>query len=203
LTNQGAQLETLLSSARGWCDGGIVARGWQLYVSVVKMNFVVKNAWVPAAHRVRGPVRSPSCLSIQNADAVLAQGTVTMFGELHGTEQSPAFVAAVVCNAAARDISATHAVELPYEATSALARHIRLDGSGHDCEVLFANEFWRDGAGMDAPASRCWLCFTAPACTEARQRRYRRSRALLVPVLAQSCGGSAAGDVLYNSSMIV
>lgn len=43
--------------------------------------------------------RGPSCTKIPGSAALLAPGKVVLLGELHGTNESPSFVASLACNA--------------------------------------------------------------------------------------------------------
>lgn len=53
-----------------------------------------------------------ACPEIDGLDRLLEPGRVLLFGELHGTEQSPGFVADVACNAAARELEVVVGLEL-------------------------------------------------------------------------------------------
>ncbi len=58
---------------------------------------------------------------ISGAEPLLRPGVVTLLGELHGTDQSPAFIGALLCLAARQGVPAVVAVELPRELTSLLS----------------------------------------------------------------------------------
>ncbi len=77
-----------------------------------------------------------------NVDSVLTPRTVVFFGEMHGTEQSPAFVGAVLCHAAARHIPATLALELENEATGSLEAYVHSSGDSAERAALLANQVW-------------------------------------------------------------
>lgn len=86
--------------------------------------------------------RAQPCATIGNVESTLAPRTVVFFGEMHGTEQSPAFVAAVLCHAAARHIRATLALELDNAATGALESYLHSTGDSTAREALIANDVW-------------------------------------------------------------
>jgi len=78
---------------------------------------------VPASRTFTlGPVQrltssDTACAPIRNVDSLLASGRVTLFGEMHGTEQMPAFVGNVLCHAAKRHLPATLGLELASESS--------------------------------------------------------------------------------------
>src|SRR5262245_31585147 len=83
-----------------------------------------------------------SCVPIDGIGRVLAPGTVTLFGELHGTNEAPAFVGNVLCDAAGRHVPVTLAVELPKTSTAALRRYVKSAGTADDRTALLADEAW-------------------------------------------------------------
>jgi len=95
-----------------------------------------------------------TCLPVDGADRVLAPGTVTLFGELHGTNEAPAFVANVLCLAAAQHVPVTLGVELPSESTATLNRYVKSSGGAADTASLLADAAWhmtpQDGRTSEA-----------------------------------------------------
>jgi hypothetical protein len=83
-----------------------------------------------------------ACVPIDGIDRVLALNTVALFGELHGTNETPAFVANVLCHATARRLRVTLGVELPKESTAALQRYVTSAGSAGDRARLLADTAW-------------------------------------------------------------
>lgn len=79
-----------------------------------------------------------ACPAVADVDSVLVAGRVTLFGEMHGTQQSPAFVANVLCQAAARRIRTTLGVELPVESAPITDRYIHSNGDSAMAETLAA-----------------------------------------------------------------
>jgi hypothetical protein len=97
-----------------------------------------------AAGAVIGVAAQPtnSCAPIDGIDSVLALKTVTLFGEVHGTNEVPAFVANVLCHATARHLRVTLGVELPRESTAALERYVKSAGTADDRTRLLADAAW-------------------------------------------------------------
>ena len=96
----------------------------------------------------------PACPPVANVDSVLGPGRVTLFGEIHGTQQSPAFVAGVLCAAAAHHTRATLGLELPVESARILNRYIHSRGGVAARGALFADTIWsssyQDGRTSEA-----------------------------------------------------
>jgi hypothetical protein len=71
-------------------------------------------ATVPVAksEAAEGAAAGAQCAAIDGLDQVVSRGAVLVLGELHGSQESPAFVGEVVCHAAAAKMSVTLALEL-------------------------------------------------------------------------------------------
>jgi hypothetical protein len=82
------------------------------------------------------------CAPIAGIDPVFAPRTVTLFGELHGTNEVPAFVANVLCQATARRLPVTLAIEFPKASTAALQRYVASAGTAGDRTTLLADAAW-------------------------------------------------------------
>ena len=53
------------------------------------------------------PSQLRTCQSVSGLSALLKRGNILLFGELHGTQQAPDFIADVVCRAAKKRIPIT------------------------------------------------------------------------------------------------
>jgi hypothetical protein len=83
-----------------------------------------------------------SCVPIAGLAPVFEPRTITLFGELHGTNEVPAFVANVLCHATARRLPVMLAIELPKESTAALRRYVTSAGTAGDRTTLLADAAW-------------------------------------------------------------
>lgn len=98
---------------------------------------------------------APSCTPLEAIPAAVADAPFLVLGDVHGTREVPAFVAAYLCAGAKRQRSTTLAIELPSSAQDALdafwpARAVRRTSNG--C--------WEAACGavrarMAGPASTC------------------------------------------------
>ena len=89
-----------------------------------------------------GAQPNESCVPIAGIDPVFAPRTVTLFGELHGTNEAPAFLANVLCHATVRRLPVMLAIELPKESTAALRRYVTSAGTAGDRTTLLADAAW-------------------------------------------------------------
>lgn len=62
----------------------------------------------------------PECPSALGLDELLGRGRVLLLGEIHGTEEAPRFVETVACQALARGLEVTIALELPHAEENAV-----------------------------------------------------------------------------------
>jgi hypothetical protein len=113
---------------------------------LIVISAVVAPRTGPVAdvHRQLATNRS-ACPPIGNVDSVLVRGRVTLFGEMHGTDQMPAFVGNVLCHAAARHLPATLGVELSSESSVTLDDFVRAkrDSAAARTELL-ADTVWHE-----------------------------------------------------------
>ncbi|HEV7667718.1 MAG TPA: hypothetical protein VGS22_04280 [Thermoanaerobaculia bacterium] len=84
-----------------------------------------------------------ACEEVAGLGALFAPGGGVLFGEMHGTEQSPAFVANAVCLALSAGLQVTMALEIPREETSRVDVFLASAGGEKDREALLAGPFWR------------------------------------------------------------
>lgn len=104
-----------------------------------------------AASLLTGP---QSCGSVKGLPPLLKPGNVLIFGEVHGTQQAPAFVADVVCAAARKRIPTTLGLEIPFEEQEAIDRYLESPGGTATQARLRGSAFWRpelpDGRSSEA-----------------------------------------------------
>jgi len=84
------------------------------------------------------------------------EGTILLLGEMHGTEQSPAFVADVLCAAARERIAVTLGLEIPPAEQPGMDRYLASGGGAEDRAVLVQGPFWRP-ALLDGRSSQAVL----------------------------------------------
>ena len=105
----------------------------------------IATAAVLAVVSARAFAQGPACPPIAGIDSVLVPGRVTIFGEMHGTRQSPAFVTNLLCHAAERHMRATLGLELPVESTPIMDRYVHSNGDSAARAALFADTIWHSG----------------------------------------------------------
>ena len=79
------------------------------------------------------------CSTIGGLDYLLRERTVLLLGEIHGTVESPQFVADLLCNAVASGRSAAIALQLPEFESGVIARYLDSEGSRDDRRQLLAD----------------------------------------------------------------
>ena len=84
------------------------------------------------------------CAAIEGVTRLLAPARVLLFGELHGTVESPLFVGEVACHALAAGHAVTVALELPQKDQAQLDAFLHRGGKAADRELLYSR-FWRKG----------------------------------------------------------
>ena len=87
---------------------------------------------------------APPCTPIDGLSSILRPGAVAVFGEMHGTVESPAFVEAVICLAAERGLPIVLGVEQDHAVESATNRFVASPGADADRQSLLAQPFWAD-----------------------------------------------------------
>lgn len=124
-----------------------------------------------------------TCSSIEGIDSLLAAGRIVLVGEMHGTEQSPAFVADAVCAALARGLAVTVALEIRREEQGRIDAFLDSAGSAADRAALLAGPFWR-GSFQDGRESAGEL-----ALLDAIRRERRGGAPVRVALLDQDARG--------------
>lgn len=97
-----------------------------------------------------------SCGAVEGVEAVLEAGTIVLVGEMHGTEESPAFVADLMCSALERGLPVTAALEIPKEEEERVLAYLASDGGAEARAALLVGPFW-DGEVQYGVSSEAML----------------------------------------------
>ena len=90
-----------------------------------------------------------TCVPIRNVDSVLVRGRITVFGEMHGTNDFPAFVGNVLCHAWKRRLPVTLGVELASESSANLDAFVHSSADSATARTtLLSDSIWR-GSVLD------------------------------------------------------
>ena len=95
---------------------------------------------------------------MDGVDRLIAPGAIVLFGEIHGTEESPAFFGDAACAALARGAAVTAALEIPREERARIDAFLASAGTPDDRRALLAGAFWRRGY-QDGRSSRATAAF--------------------------------------------
>ena len=91
-----------------------------------------------------GVADAESCKPVAGLAPLLAEESVILVGELHGTNQFPSFVGSLVCAALKNGLPVTLALEIPRDETGRLTRFLASDGGRESQAALYADSpFWR------------------------------------------------------------
>lgn len=97
---------------------------------------------------------APQCEGVGGVSSVLREGGVLLLGEMHGSEQSPAFVARVACVALEEGHDVIVALEIPAEEGQRIETFLNSTGGGRDRRALLRSPFWtaefQDGRRSEA-----------------------------------------------------
>lgn len=85
-----------------------------------------------------------TCKPVEGTSGLFAPGRVVLLGEMHGTRESPAFVADMVCLAAQAGRAVTVGLEIPVEEEPRIATYLASQGSSVDRDALLKGAFWQD-----------------------------------------------------------
>lgn len=113
--------------------------------------------------------------------------SVLLVGEIHGTEQAPALVAALACAALKTGKPVTVALEVPVEEQANLDRFLVSDGSENSRAVLLSGPFW-NRATQDGRSSAAMLALL-------HRLRALRARGANLRVVAVDDGAARTRDV--------
>ncbi|HVS12334.1 MAG TPA: hypothetical protein VMV46_00280 [Thermoanaerobaculia bacterium] len=95
-----------------------------------------------------GPALALDCPPLAGGDArelraLLARGRVVLLGEVHGTAEAPAAVAALACRALTTGVPVTIALELPETERARIERFLDSQGGAAARAALVAGDLWR------------------------------------------------------------
>jgi predicted alpha/beta superfamily hydrolase len=93
---------------------------------------------------VSSPSSSLSCPETAGIDTLLRKGQILLLGEMHGSRESPAFVAGAACRGLQAGRSVTVALEIPTEEEPRVAAYLASGGNIEDRDSLLAGAFWQD-----------------------------------------------------------
>ena len=102
---------------------------------------IVMETATAAAAAVPAPPQT--CRSVSGLSALHKRGHILLFGEMHGTQEVPAFIADVVCIAAKKRIPVTLGLEIPFEEQAAIDRFLDSGGGSAAEARLTEGAFWR------------------------------------------------------------
>ena len=108
------------------------------------------------------PAASPAspeplaCREVEGLGPLLAPGAGVLVGEIHGTVESPAFVANAACLALRTGLPVTVALEIPREEQARVETFLASAGSDTDRAALLDSSFWQD-AYQDGRRSQAML----------------------------------------------
>ena len=87
-------------------------------------------------------VAGERCESIDGLAERIAPGRIFLLGELHGTQQSPAFVSSIACAVAAHGSEVVVGLELASTAQELVDRYLESPGQPADREALLRHSIW-------------------------------------------------------------
>lgn len=88
------------------------------------------------------PVQQKSCRSVSEISPLVKRGNVLLFGEMHGTQEIPAFIADVVCMATKNRIPVTLGLEIPFDEQKTIDRFLDSRGGTAAEAKLTDGAFW-------------------------------------------------------------
>lgn len=99
-------------------------------------------------------IAEPSCGPVQGIEQLTRGNALVILGEIHGTDQAPAFAAAVACHALREKRPVILALELPQVEQTKLDRYLSSSGSSTDRDAFLESSFWsrsyQDGRTSEA-----------------------------------------------------
>jgi hypothetical protein len=102
------------------------------------------------------PAAPLACREVEGLEPLLAPGAGLLLGEIHGTAESPAFLANVACLALRGGHPVTVALEIPREEQARVDTFLGSAGSEADRAALLDSSFWTDKY-QDGRRSRAML----------------------------------------------
>lgn len=89
-----------------------------------------------------GPAAASECPEVSGLDPLLEPGAILLLGEIHGTEQAPAFVENVACAALAKGLPVTVGLEIDRAEDAAFQAYLASDGGADARRALLASPTW-------------------------------------------------------------
>ena len=111
--------------------------------AVLSVALAAAAAVAGAAPRT-APPPSSACPGVPGLADLLRPGAVLFLGEMHGSVESPEFVAGAACAVRAAGLPLLVALELPLEEGERIDAFLASAGAPADREALLAGPFWRD-----------------------------------------------------------
>ncbi len=124
--------------------------------SLALASYLVGGAWIsPPKSEATEPLDAVfDCPNVGGLDYLLDQRTVLLLGEMHGTMESPRFVADLLCNVVASGRSAALALQLPEMESGVVSKYLDSEGSKEDRTELLAGarelSLYEDGRFSEA-----------------------------------------------------
>ena len=87
-------------------------------------------------------VAAEPCETIDGLAERVAPGRMFLLGEMHGTQQSPAFASSLACAVAARELEVVVGLELAPSAQKLVNRYLESEGHPADVEALLQHVTW-------------------------------------------------------------
>jgi len=99
-------------------------------------------------------VAGDACEPVEGLAERIVPGRIFLLGEMHGTQQSPAFASSVACAVAAREMEVVVGLELASSAQERVDRYLESPGRPADREALLQHDIWtrsyQDGRTSEA-----------------------------------------------------
>ncbi|MEM7375699.1 MAG: hypothetical protein AAF587_44310 [Bacteroidota bacterium] len=90
-----------------------------------------------------GPVQDKlPCSTIHGLDSLLRPGRIILLGEIHGTQEAPAYVGQMACHMLRKQIPVIVGLELPREEESVVRAFLQSEGSEADQLNILQLPFW-------------------------------------------------------------
>ena len=121
-----------------------------------RLRFMVKTFAAAFLFLSSGSLPAAGCPEVQGLDPLLEPGAVLLVGEMHGTEQAPAFVRDVACAASSKGLPISVGLEVDRAEDEAFQAYLQSDGGTVARERLLAASFWQREF-QDGRSSRAML----------------------------------------------
>jgi erythromycin esterase-like protein len=99
---------------------------------------------VAASEEEAAPLETRDCPAVPGIETVLSSARVILIGELHGTVESPAFVAAVACRALESGRSVRVGLEWVETESDRVEAYLQSDGGPPARSALLAGAIWQE-----------------------------------------------------------